>query len=220
MPSGSASTRVLAAIDGFAALRRGWSMSMSSTHDRGPAPTRRDFISLSAGAFVAVGGAAAMWPFIDQMNPNPGTPLPSVVDLAPIEPGQAVTVAWRGLPVVVRHRTREEIERARNVPLHVLPDRDARNAALAPRAPASDDNRTLEGHPEWLVVIGVCTHMGCLLTMTDALQRGDGDEGWFCRCHAARFDLAGRLRSGPARTNLPVPPYRFAAPGRIEIGAT
>jgi ubiquinol-cytochrome c reductase iron-sulfur subunit len=188
--------------------------------DASPAPTRRDFICVSAGAFVAVGSGAALWPLIHQMNPHPGTPRPErcIVDLAPIEPGQAVTVAWRGQPVVVRHRTHAEIERARSAPVSGLHDRYARNAALPALAPASDENRTLARHPEWLVVIGLCTHMGCTLRLSDRSLRTSDAEGWFCRCHGARFDLAGRVIGGPARTNLPVPPYRFVSPSRIEIG--
>jgi ubiquinol-cytochrome c reductase iron-sulfur subunit len=186
-----------------------------------PAPTRRDFITVSAVAFVAVGSGVAMWPLIDQMNPHPGTPPPErcTVDLAPIEPGQAVTVRWRGQPVFVRHRTSAEIERARSVRLGSLKDPYARNAVLPARAPAHDENRTLAEHPEWLVVIGLCTHMNCVLTASDPALRGADDEGWFCRCHAARFDLAGRVQSGPATTNLAVPPYRFVTPSKIEIGA-
>jgi ubiquinol-cytochrome c reductase iron-sulfur subunit len=188
--------------------------------DASVAPTRRDFLCVSAVTFVAVGSGAALWPLVHQMNPHPGTPRPErcMVDLAPIEPGQAVTVAWRGQPVVVRHRTGAEIARARSMPVSHLRDRYARNAALAAKAPASDENRTLAGHPEWLVVIGLCTHMRCILTPSDQSRRDSEADGWFCRCHAARFDLAGRVIGGPAPTNLPVPPYRFVAPGRIEIG--
>jgi ubiquinol-cytochrome c reductase iron-sulfur subunit len=207
---------VLAALDPAYSTRD--SIFMTIMHDANPAPTRRDFVCLSAGAFVAVGSGAALWPLIHQMNPHPGTPAPErcSVDLAPIEPGQAVTVAWRGQPVVVRRRTREEIARARSVHASALIDRYARNAALPARAPASDENRTL--HPEWLVVIGLCTHMGCVLSLRGQSPHGSDAEGWFCPCHAARFDLAGRVTDGPARTNLPVPPYRFVAVGRIEIG--
>jgi ubiquinol-cytochrome c reductase iron-sulfur subunit len=104
------------------------------------------------------------------------------------------------------------------VPVAGLIDPHARNAALSERAAASDANRTLARHPEWLVVVGVCTHLGCrLLTGDPAAPDGRG-EGWFCPCHAARFDTSGRVCSGPARTNLPVPPYRFVAPSTLEIG--
>jgi ubiquinol-cytochrome c reductase iron-sulfur subunit len=117
------------------------------------------------------------------------------VDLAPIEPGQVVTVTWRGHPVVVRHRPREEFARARSVRVSGLHDRYARNAALAALAPASDENRTI--NPEWLVIIGFCTHMGCVLSLRHQFVRDSDAEGWFCRCHAARFDLAGRVIGGP-----------------------
>lgn len=183
-------------------------------------PTRRDFLTVVTGAFGAVGGAFALWPLIDQMNPNPGTPSPEarLVDLVPIAPGQTVTVAWRGQPVFVRHRTSDEVARARNVAVSDLLDPHARNAALPANAPADDANRTLAGRPEWLVVVGLCTHLGCRLQPLHAIEPGSTGEGWFCPCHAARFDLAGRVRGGPARTNLPVPPYRFVATSIIEIG--
>jgi ubiquinol-cytochrome c reductase iron-sulfur subunit len=180
-------------------------------------PARRDFIVSTAAAFAAVGGAASLWPFLAQMNPNKGTPPPEVadVDLAPIRPGQTVTVMWRRLPIFIRHRTRAEVELARSTPLGDLPDGRARNAMLPDRAPAHDSNRTIEGHDNWLVVVGLCTHLGCLLK---AGQPGEANEAWFCPCHAARYDLSGRVRAGPARTNLPVPPYRFLSETKIRIG--
>jgi ubiquinol-cytochrome c reductase iron-sulfur subunit len=111
------------------------------------------------------------------------------------------------------------VDLARNVALADLADPYARNAALPANAPASDANRTHAGKPEWLVVVGVCTHLACRLETHDAIAR-DNNDGWLCRCHSARFDLAGRVRSGPARTNLSVPPYRFVARNRMEIGRT
>ena len=163
-------------------------------------PERRDFIAQMAGAFVAVGSAAALWPFIDQMNPNGATPPLEVtdVDLAPIAPGQAISVRWRGMPVFVRNRTREEMEQARDMPLSDLRDRFARNEALPAKALANDANRTKEGHDNWLVVVGVCTHLGCFLKSSETAGAGDAGEAWFCPCHAARFDVSGRVRSGPA----------------------
>ena len=179
-------------------------------------PGRRDFITQAAGAFVGVGSAVALWPFIDQMNPNPGTPPPEVTDveLGPIQPGQAIVVRWRAKPIFVRHRTREEVEYARSVPLAHLPDQFARNDALPVNTRADDANRTKEGHDNWLVVVGLCTHLGCVLKSANS----DAGEALFCPCHAARFDISGRVRSGPARTNLPVPPYHFLTPSRIRIG--
>jgi ubiquinol-cytochrome c reductase iron-sulfur subunit len=183
-------------------------------------PTRRDFLFVCTGAFAAAGGAMAAWPLFAQAGPNPATPSGSIlVDLTPIRPGQAIVVRWKTQPVIIRHRTPIEMDLARNVPLGELLDPHARNAALPVNAPASDANRTHAGKPEWLVVVGVCTHLGCRLETNDAFAR-DNKDGWFCRCHAARFDLAGRVRGGPARTNLAVPPYRFVANNRIEIGRT
>jgi ubiquinol-cytochrome c reductase iron-sulfur subunit len=181
---------------------------------------RRDFIVLAACAFVGVGSAVSLWPFIDQMNPNGATQLPPVtdVDLRPIEPGQMIQVAWRGQPIVIRHRTPEEIERMRGTPLGNLPDQLARNAMLPPRTPATDSNRVKAGHDTWLVVVGLCTHLGCLLKPEPAADMAAEGIGLFCACHAARFDHSGRVRSGPARTNLPVPPYRFLSPTSIRIG--
>ena len=183
-------------------------------------PRRRDFIVQAAGAFVGVGSAVALWPFIDQMNPNDATPplVVTDVDLAPIQPGQAISVLWRGLPVFVRNRTREEIQHARSTPLADLPDQLARNEALSKKALAYDTNRTKEGHDNWLVVVGLCTHLGCHLKSQATAGLGEASEAWFCPCHAARFDLSGRVRGGPARTNLPVPPYQFLTASKIRLG--
>ena len=182
-------------------------------------PARRDFIWQAANVFAGVGGAAALWPFIDQMNPHKATQAPETrdVDLSSIEPGQTKTVAWRGLPVAIRHRSPDEVSVARNVAMSELPDALARNEALPKNAPASDANRTKAGQEQWLVVVGLCTHLSCRLSPVRREASASG-EGWFCPCHAARFDLSGRVRSGPARTNLPVPPYAFLSPTKIRIG--
>jgi|SRR5215475_6260501 len=181
---------------------------------------RRDFIVLVAQSFVGVGSALALWPFIVQMNTNKGTPPPEVkdVELTPIQPGQTATVLWRGVPLLIRHRTPEEVRMARSARATELPDRFARNETLPKSAPAEDANRTKEGHERWLVVVGVCTHMGCLLRSQEAAATLATGEGWICPCHAARFDLSGRVVRGPARTNLPVPVYTFLSPTRIRIG--
>lgn len=186
-----------------------------------PEPARRDVFVLAAGAVVAAGAALALWPFLDQMNPPAGSSAPDAVeiDLGPIRPGQMITVAWRGLPVFVRHRTAEEVAAARAVDVAGLPDTRARNAALPEAAVASDANRTTAGHEQWLVVVGVCTHMNCKLIESPGRDAADGAVGFVCPCHAARFDRSGRVVSGPARTNLTIPPYRFVGSGRLRIGA-
>jgi ubiquinol-cytochrome c reductase iron-sulfur subunit len=183
-------------------------------------PARRDFIVQAAQAFVGVGSALALWPFIDQMNRHKGMAGPEVreVDLSVIRPGQAITVPWRGMPVLIRNRTPEEVRIACTSSPSELPDRLARNEALPKTAPAEDANRTKEGHSNWLVVIGICTHMGCLLKSQDGASAVATGEGWLCPCHAARFDLSGRVVGGPARTNLPVPRYDFMSAARIRIG--
>src|SRR5262245_26585553 len=183
-------------------------------------PARRDFIIQVAQTFVKVGSVLAVWPFTDQMNPSKGTPGPEVkdVDLTPIGPGQTISVQWRGVPILVRNRTPEEVQTARNVSVSDLPDRLARNGALPKGALANDTNRTKEGHDNWLVVVGVCTHMGCKLRSEDARSAAATGEGWVCPCHAARFDLSGRVVSGPARTNLAVPRYNFVTATRIRVG--
>jgi ubiquinol-cytochrome c reductase iron-sulfur subunit len=188
--------------------------------DNGHQAGRRDFIGYAARAFVGVGGACALWPFIDQMNPNAGTPQPetSDIDLRRIPPGESLSVPWKGKPVFVRNRTRDEVQLARSTPLKDLPDPFARNDALPASTPATDENRTKDGHHNWLVVVGLCTHLGCILAPRGATDTAVTREGWFCPCHAARFDLSGRVRSGPARMNLPVPPYQFTSATDIRIG--
>jgi ubiquinol-cytochrome c reductase iron-sulfur subunit len=168
--------------------------------------TRRDFLILAAGAFTALGGAAALWPFIDSMNPAADVLALSTteLDLSPVQPGQRIKAMWRGKPVFIDHRPPEEIERARAVPLDSLPD------------PESDARRVKK--PEWLVVVGVCTHLGCVPLGTGATEpRGDFG-GWFCPCHGSHYDTAGRIRKGPAPKNLAVPPYNFVTDTTIRIG--
>jgi ubiquinol-cytochrome c reductase iron-sulfur subunit len=160
-----------------------------------------------------------LWPFVDQMNPNRGTPPPEVkdVDLNLIQPGQTRMVQWRSVPVFIRNRTPQETQLARSRAVADLPDRLARTHGLPANTPADDSNRT-RGQDNWLVVVGLCTHMGCLLKPQHGPAAIEADEGWFCPCHAARFDLSGRVRSGPARTNLAVPPYSFLSNQRLRIG--
>lgn len=176
---------------------------MSSDHnDEG----RRDFLMVAAGSFAAVGAAGALWPLVDQMNPDASAKaLASIeVDLSPIKEGQAVTVMWRGKPVFIRKRTAEEIKQAVSADTTDMRD------------PQVDGDRAKK--PEWLVLIGICTHLGCI---PRGQSTGDvhGDfGGWFCPCHGSHYDTSGRIRKGPAPTNLEVPPYAFISDTKIKIG--
>jgi ubiquinol-cytochrome c reductase iron-sulfur subunit len=168
--------------------------------------TRRDFLLIATSTVGVVGAALAAWPFIDSMNPAADTlALASTgVDLAPVEVGQRITVVWRGKPVFIDHRTEQEIQAAEAVPLSELVN------------PQPDSERVKK--PEWLVVIGVCTHLGCIpLGQKSGDPRGDYG-GWFCPCHGSHYDTSGRIRKGPAPLNLAVPPYEFTADTVIKIG--
>lgn len=181
--------------------------------------TRRDFLYVATGAFAAVGGAAAIWPLIDQMNPDASaTALSSIeVDLSPIAEGQAITAVWRGKPIFIRHRTAKEIQEARATSLDDLADTSARRLD-DDELDATDANRTKKDHEKWLVLVGICTHLGCIpkgQRLGD--KKGDFD-GWFCPCHGSHYDTAGRIRKGPAPENLPVPPYAFISDTKIKIG--
>src|SRR5690606_5744462 len=163
-----------------------------------------------------VGAGAAVWPFIDQMRPDASTlALATVdVDVSAVEAGMSLTVKWRGQPVFIRNRTEREIEEAKAVPLADLKDPVARNANLAADAPATDADRSAgEGKENWLVMVGVCTHLGCV----PLGQAGDFG-GWFCPCHGSHYDTAGRIRTGPAPENLPVPNFEFISDTVIRIG--
>jgi ubiquinol-cytochrome c reductase iron-sulfur subunit len=177
--------------------------------------TRRDFIFIATGAMAAVGAAGALWPFIAQMNPDASVRALSTVDvdLSPLAEGQSITIKWRGNPVFIRYRTPKEIEEAKQVALDELPDPLARNANLAEDAPATDENRGAKDKPQYIVMMGVCTHLGCV-PLGDA---GDYD-GWFCPCHGSHYDTAGRIRKGPAPENLPIPRFEFAADTTLRIG--
>lgn len=166
--------------------------------------TRRDFLYVATGAVAAVGAAAVAWPLISQMNPDASTVAagaPIEVDLAPIADGQMIRVFWRGKPIFVRNRTEKEIKEAQDVPLSELRD------------PQADSARVKEGHAKWLIVYGNCTHLGCI-----PLGNQGAYGGWFCPCHGSVFDTSGRIRQGPAPTNLPVPPYAFVNDTKIKIG--
>ena len=169
-------------------------------------PRRREFIHIAAANFASVGIVASFWPILASLYPAADVIAEGTitVDLGPIEPGQRITVEWRRKPVFIHHRMPEEIARARSVPLLSLPD------------PQVDRDRVQRD--EWLVVVGVCTHLGCVpkgqLTRE---PRGDYG-GWFCPCHGSQYDTSGRVRRGPAPINLEVPPYRFMSETEIRLG--
>ncbi len=175
--------------------------------------TRRDFLYIASGAMGVVGVGLAAWPFIDQMNPSAAVlALSSAeVDLTPVQEGQQITIMWRSKPVFVRKRTAKEIAEARTVNVADLPDTVARNANLPDAAPATDANRTIK--PQWLVLIGICTHLGCI----PLFNQGEFG-GYLCPCHGSQYDTAGRIRKGPAPENLFIPPYAFMNDSRIKIG--
>jgi ubiquinol-cytochrome c reductase iron-sulfur subunit len=166
--------------------------------------TRRDFLFIATGAVGAVGAAAAVVPLISQMNPDASTiaaGAPIQVDLAPIAEGQIIKVFWRSKPIFISHRNKKEIDEARSVNVSSLPD------------PEADQKRVKEGHDQWLVVIGICTHLGCI----PLAHQGEFD-GWFCPCHGSQYDSSGRIRKGPAPRNLALPPYKFVSDSKIQIG--
>ncbi len=162
---------------------------------------RREFIFTATYAVGAVGVGATIWPLIDQMNPDASVKAlaSTEVDISNVEKGQSITVLWRGKPVFIRRRTDEEIAKAREVNLDEL------------KHPEKDEDRARD--PEWLVMLGVCTHLGCV-------PLGDKGEygGWFCPCHGSHYDTSGRIRKGPAPTNMEVPKYEFVNSNTIKIG--
>ena len=178
--------------------------------------TRRDFLYYATAGAGAVATGAAVWPLINQMNPSADVlALSSIrVDVGDIEVGTQITVKWLGKPVFIRRRTQEEITEAREVSLDELTiDAMSRNSNL-PGTDAADENRALDEAGEWLVMMGVCTHLGCV-----PLGDGAGDyHGWFCPCHGSHYDTSGRIRKGPAPENLPVPPAEFVEETTIKLG--
>ena len=167
-------------------------------------PTRRDFLYIATGAVGAVGAAAVAVPMIAQMNPDASTiaaGAPVEVDISPIAEGQIVKVFWRGKPIFISHRTKKEIQEAESVNLASLPD------------PQPDSARVKPGKAQWQVLIGICTHLGCI----PLAHQGDFD-GYFCPCHGSQYDSSGRIRRGPAPLNLAVPPYEFLSDTKIRIG--
>lgn len=177
--------------------------------------TRRDFLYIATGAVGAVGVGFVAWPFIHQMNPDASVLALSTAefDLAPIEEGQSVTVKWRGNPVFIRHRTPKEIEAAKAVPMADLIDPLSRNLNADETADASDGNRVVDGKENFLIMMAICTHLGCV----PVGEAGEFD-GWFCPCHGSHYDTAGRIRKGPAPTNLEVPPYKYITDSKILVG--
>jgi ubiquinol-cytochrome c reductase iron-sulfur subunit len=166
--------------------------------------TRRDFLYIATGAVGAIGAAAVAVPLISQMNPDASTiaaGAPIEVDLTPIAEGQVIKVFWRGKPIFVNHRTKKEIEEAQNVDLAKLPD------------PEPDSARVKEGHANFQVLIGICTHLGCI-----PIAHAGEYNGYFCPCHGSVYDTSGRIRQGPAPTNLALPPYQFVSDTKIRIG--
>ena len=162
---------------------------------------RRDFLFTASYALGAVGVGAAVWPLIDQMNPDASVKALATteVDISTIGLGKTITVLWRGKPVFIRKRTQKEISKAQNVKLEELKD------------PQKDEDRVKK--PEWLIMTGVCTHLGCV----PLGNKGDFG-GWFCPCHGSHYDTSGRIRKGPAPTNLEIPKYEFVDNNTIKIG--
>jgi len=186
------------------------------SHAEDNAGTRRDFLYVATAATGAVAGGAAVWPLVNQMNPSADVrALAAIeVDISGVEPGTQLTVKWRGKPVFIRRRTQDEIDAARAVKLEDLVDASAENSNLSGDSDARDENRALGDSGEWLVMIGVCTHLGCV-----PLGNASGDfGGWFCPCHGSHYDTAGRIRKGPAPRNLQVPVVGFLDENTIKLG--
>ncbi len=173
-----------------------------------PDPTKRDFLKLLTGSAVAIGVGAVVWPFVDSMAPAKDVlALSSIeVDLSPIAEGSGITVVWQGKPVFIRHRTADELKTVSAVPEKDLID------------PTPESSRVKPGKEQWLVAIGICTHLGCVpLGNKPSDPRGDFG-GWFCPCHGSQYDVSGRVRHGPAPANLPLPQYAFTSDTKVKIG--
>ncbi len=172
----------------------------------GGGESRRDFLLIATGAMGAVGTGLAIWPLIHTMNPAADVLAVSTieVDLSPIEEGQSITVVWRGKPVFIRHRTAGEIESARSVDLKDLVN------------PQTDEERVQKA--EWLIMLGICTHLGCIPLGQKATDTKGDFGGWFCPCHGSHYDTSGRIRKGPAPENLSIPQYTFLDDNQIKIG--
>jgi ubiquinol-cytochrome c reductase iron-sulfur subunit len=177
-----------------------------TTHGGSDSGTRRDFINLLVNTTAVFGAAAVAWPLISSLNPSQDVlALSSTeVDISQIEVWQAITVKWRGKPVFIRHRTPEEIKTAEGTDINSLRD------------PQTDDQRVEK--PEWLIVVGVCTHLGCVPQGQKPSEPRGQYGGWFCPCHGSEYDTSGRIRRGPAPLNLPVPEYVFESDTLVKIG--
>ena len=177
---------------------------MDSTVKKGA--TRRDFLYLAAGAMGAVGAGSAVWPLVDSMNPAADVLALATteVDISKVTVGQSVTVVWEGKPVFIRHRTPEEIKSATEIDVNTLRD------------PQADKDRASKS--EWLIVVGICTHLGCIPQGQKPGQPRGEFGGWFCPCHGSQYDTSGRIRLGPAPKNLAVPPYKFVSDTLVRIG--
>ena len=164
---------------------------------------RRDFLFTASYTVGAVGIGATIWPLIHQMNPDESVKALATteVDISQVESGKSITVLWRGKPNFIKRRTLEEIQEAKSVALKDLPD------------PQKDEERVKKGKDEWLVMVGVCTHLGCV----PLKDKGDFN-GWFCPCHGSHYDISGRVRKGPAPKNMEIPKYEFVNNNTIKIG--
>lgn len=190
-------------------------MAQVDEHAHEPAVTRRDFLYVATGAAGSIATAAAVWPLINQMNPSADVQaLASIqVDVSTVEEGSQLTIKFLGKPVFIRRRTPEDISTARETPMAQLPDTLARNANKPADAPATDENRSMDEAGIWLLMTGVCTHLGCV----PIGEAGDYD-GWFCPCHGSHYDTAGRIRKGPAPENLHIPVASFVSDTVIQLG--
>jgi len=184
-------------------------------------PHRRDFLVLATGALAATGAVAALWPFIDSMEPAQDTlaaGAPIDIDISPLQPGQQIVVLWRSRPIFVVHRTPEELKTLQD-PKTLADLRDPHSTALQQPEYAANWHRSIK--PEYLVLVGICTHLGCIPNFMPGVGTVDPSwrGGYFCPCHGSRYDLAGRVFKGvPAPYNLPVPPHRFASDTAVRIG--
>ena len=189
---------------------------VSHADDAGDHGTRRDFLYFATAGAGTVAAGAAAWTLVNQMNPSADVQaLSSIfVDISGVAVGTQLTVNFLGKPVFIRHRTQDEIDAARAVDVSTLTDQHAENANLPAESPATDENRAMAGKEEWLIMTGVCTHLGCV-----PLGNGSGDfGGWFCPCHGSHYDTAGRIRRGPAPQNLHIPVVSFVDDTTIQLG--